>query len=123
MCGLLHDIGEARVYRILASQPRPSEGLPLVTELVQRYHTTAGAEVARAWKLPGDIVDVCAAHHDDAARESFPVRLTMLADLVVETLEATRKGQPPPGMDRFERLGLDAEKLERVLVKARDPAA
>ncbi|HYP77142.1 MAG TPA: HDOD domain-containing protein [Polyangiaceae bacterium] len=36
----------------------------LVNDLVQRYHTAAGAEVAMAWRLPTEIVDACAAHHD-----------------------------------------------------------
>jgi len=123
MCGLLHDIGEARVFRILAAQPKPKEGMALVNELVMRYHTTAGAEVARAWKLPGDIVDVCAAHHDDEAAESFPVRLTMLADLVVQALEAAKKGEPEPSIARYEKLGLEEIHLNRVLAKMREPAA
>ena len=123
MCGLLHDIGEARVFRILAAQPKPKEGMTLVNELVMRYHTTAGAEVARAWKLPGDIVDVCAAHHDDEAAESFPVRLTMLADLVVQALEAAKKGEPEPSIARYEKLGLEEIHLNRVLAKMREPAA
>lgn len=119
MCGLLHDIGEARIYRILAAQPRPREGMELVTELVQKYHTSAGAEVARAWRLPSDIVDVCAAHHDSASEETFHVRLTMLADLVVEALSASRKGHPAPPLGRFERLGLGEAQLARVLERTR----
>jgi putative nucleotidyltransferase with HDIG domain len=122
MCGLLHDIGEARVYRILAAQPRPKEGMDLVNELVQRYHTAAGAEVARAWKLPGDIVDVCAAHHDDASTETFHVRLTMLADLVVTALEAAKKGEPEPSIAHFEKLGVEEIHLTRVLAKMREPS-
>ncbi len=122
MCGLLHDIGEARVYRILAAQPKPKEGLPFVEELVQRYHATAGAEVARAWKLPGDIVDVCAAHHDDTAKESFPVRLTMIADLCVAAVEASRKGQPGPDIAKFERLGLEELQVNKVLARLREPS-
>jgi putative nucleotidyltransferase with HDIG domain len=123
MCGLLHDIGEARIYRILAGQPRPQEGMPLVEELVAKYHTTAGAEVARAWRLPSDIVDVCAAHHDEAAAGTFHVRLSMLADLVVETLEAEKRSAPVPAVERFLKLELDELKLERVLKKTRDPVA
>ena len=123
MCGLLHDIGEARVYRILAGQARPKEGMPFVEELVHRYHATAGAEVARAWKLPGDIVDVCAAHHDEAAKDSFPVRLTMIADLFVATLEAQKKGERAPDIARFEKLGMEDLQVNRVLAKLREPSA
>ena len=123
MCGLLHDIGEARVYRILAAQPRPKkEGLELVHELLQKYHTTAGAEVARAWKLPPDIVDVCAAHHDAESEDTFHVRLTMLCRFVVETLAAEKGGRRVPPRYFFLRLGLDEEQLARVLTKTRDKA-
>lgn len=123
MCGLLHDIGEARIYRILAGLPKPKEGMELAEELVARYHTTAGAEVARAWRLPSDIVDVCAAHHDEAAAEAFHVRLTMLADLVVAYLENEKKGAPVPPPEAFLKLGLDELPLERVLKKTREPTA
>ncbi|HVW28421.1 MAG TPA: HDOD domain-containing protein [Polyangiaceae bacterium] len=123
MCGLLHDIGEARVYRILAAQPKPKEGMPFVEELVQKYHATAGAEVARAWKLPGDIVDVCAAHHDEQAKESFPVRLTMVADLCVAAIEAQRKGERGPEIAKFEKLGLEEIQVTRILAKLREPSA
>jgi putative nucleotidyltransferase with HDIG domain len=122
MCGLLHDIGEARVYRILAGQPRPKEGMPLIEDLVARYHTTAGAEVARAWRLPGDIVEVCAAHHDDASTESFPIRLTMIADLFVIAVEAMRKGAPEPDPAKFEKLGMDQAYVPRILEKLKQPS-
>jgi putative nucleotidyltransferase with HDIG domain len=117
MCGLLHDIGQARIYRVLESLP--SEGTELVADLVHRYHTSAGVDVARAWTLPGDIVDVCAAHHDPAAQELFHVRLTMLAELVVDKLDAEGKDATGPAVEHFERLGLDEEKLTRVLERTR----
>src|SRR5450432_1428481 len=43
MSGLLHDIGEARIYRILDGLPNRVEDPKLVKQLVQRYHTAAGA--------------------------------------------------------------------------------
>jgi putative nucleotidyltransferase with HDIG domain len=122
MCGLLHDIGEARIYRILSTLPRPREGMGLVTALVEKYHASAGAEVARAWKLPSDIVDVCAAHHDPGARESFPVRLTMLGDLVTARLAAQKNGGAGPPMEDFLDLGLDEAQVERVVEKTRTNA-
>jgi putative nucleotidyltransferase with HDIG domain len=119
MCGLLHDIGEARIYRILESQPVPPEGKGLVRELVHRHHASAGVEVARAWKLPVDIVDVCAAHHDPAAEGLFQVRLTMLSDLVVDKLDADRNGTPAPSLELFEHLGLAEADLVKVLETTR----
>ena len=63
--GLLHDIGEARIYRILDGLPNKPEDPKLVKQLVQRYHTAAGAEVAMAWKLPTEIVDANWYRRDD----------------------------------------------------------
>lgn len=83
MLGLLHDIGEARIYRILADIAIP-QSTKEVAGLVARYHTTAGAEVAMAWRLPTEIVDACAAHHDPAAVATPHVRLAMIADALVD---------------------------------------
>jgi putative nucleotidyltransferase with HDIG domain len=83
MLGLLHDIGEARVYRILADIPG-AQPTSEIESLVHRYHTTAGAEVAMAWRLPTEIVDACAAHHDPSAAGTPHVRLAMIADAVAD---------------------------------------
>ena len=110
MSGLLHDIGEARIYRILDGLPRVDDQ-KLVRDLVQRYHTAAGAEVAMAWKLPTEIVDACAAHHDHQAIGVPHVRLVMIADAVVEALESTRS----PNLERFESLLVDVSIARRII--------
>ena len=116
MLGLLHDIGEARVYRILAdiAGPQPTNE---VQKLVHRYHSAAGAEVAMAWRLPTEIVDACAAHHDPAAVTTPHVHLAMLADTLVDSLPS---GDPT----RLAALGLSPatagvllERLKRSVVQ------
>jgi putative nucleotidyltransferase with HDIG domain len=114
MSGLLHDIGEARVYRILDGLSLPVNDKELLKRLVQKYHCVAGAEVAMAWKLPTEIVDACAAHHDEAAAENPHVRLVMIADLIVEALEVATLGKPV-NYAAFERLGVTPE-VARVLI-------
>ena len=111
MSGLLHDIGEARVYRILDALPNRVTDANLVTDLVQRYHSAAGAEVAMAWKLPTEIVDACAAHHDPQAASVPHVRLVMIADAVVDALEAGRS----PDLRRFEALLVDLRAARRII--------
>ncbi|HYQ02017.1 MAG TPA: HDOD domain-containing protein [Polyangiaceae bacterium] len=111
MSGLLHDIGEARIYRILDGLPNRVSDAKLVTDLVQRYHTAAGAEVAMAWKLPTEIVDACAAHHDPQAASVPHVRLVMIADAVVDALEAGRT----PNLERFESLLVDVGVARRII--------
>ncbi|MEI9935890.1 MAG: HDOD domain-containing protein [Pseudomonadota bacterium] len=111
MSGLLHDIGEARIYRILDGLPNRITDAKLVSDLVQRYHTAAGAEVAMAWKLPTEIVDACAAHHDPQAIGAPHVRLVMIADAVVDALEAGRSAN----LERFESLLVDVGAARRII--------
>jgi putative nucleotidyltransferase with HDIG domain len=118
MSGLLHDIGEARIYRILDGLPK-LEDQKLVKELVQRYHSAAGAEVAMAWKLPTEIVDACAAHHDLAAAGAPHVRLVMIADAVCDALEAGKT----PNLERFEALGVELGVARRIIDQTKKSAA
>ena len=118
MSGLLHDIGEARIYRILDALPNPNNP-KLIAELVQRYHTAAGAEVAMAWKLPTEIVDACAAHHDPKAVGVPHVRLVMIADAVCDALEGGRS----PNLERFEHLLVDVSIARKIIDETKKSAA
>jgi putative nucleotidyltransferase with HDIG domain len=119
MSGLLHDIGEARIYRILDGFPNRVTDTKLVNDLVQRYHTAAGAEVAMAWKLPTEIVDACAAHHDLQAAFVPHVRLVMIADAVVDALDAGRS----PNFERFEALHVELGLARRIIDLTKASAA
>jgi diguanylate cyclase (GGDEF)-like protein/putative nucleotidyltransferase with HDIG domain len=105
MWGLLHDIGEARIYRILARMKNAPEPGPLLEQLVSRHHARAGAEVARAWNLPSEIVDVCTRHHDDVKTMPAHVRIVRAADEVVRLFDATPAPEqvaPASGTHRLE---------------------
>jgi putative nucleotidyltransferase with HDIG domain len=119
MCGLLHDIGEARIYRILDGLKEKGDA-KLVQSLVRKYHESAGAEVAMAWKLPTEIVDACAAHHDPQAAATPHVRLVMIADCVVAALEA-EVGQEKREIDfgAFDKLLVDPGIARRLIEKTR----
>lgn len=117
MCGLLHDIGEARIYRILDGMKEKADPKQ-VEHLVRKYHESAGAEVAMAWKLPTEIVDSCAAHHDAAAAATPHVRLVMLADCVVEALQVEGE-KPELDLAAFDRLLVDASLARRLIEKTR----
>jgi len=110
MSGLLHDIGESRIYRILDGLKLPSNPA-LVESLVRKYHESAGAEIAMAWKLPTEIVDACAAHHDLQAVGVPHVRLVMIADAVVDALESGKS----PNLERFEALLVDVSVARRII--------
>jgi len=118
MSGLLHDIGEARVYRILDGLTIGPEDRAAVKALVQKYHCVAGAEVAMAWKLPTEIVDACAAHHDVAAAGIPHIRLVMVADAVVDAIDQAVLGKPQD-LAVFERLGVDLDTAKLLIDKTR----
>lgn len=113
LAGLLHDIGEARIYRILAHLPdAPDDGTQLA-DLVARHHARAGAGFAEAWKLPSVIIDACASHHGDSARLSPHVRLVAAADAVVRLCDS---GPPfaQPDIDRILAVGVRPERVKSI---------
>lgn len=107
LCGLLHNLGEARVLRVLASLPTPAGGTAVVHELVERYHAHAGAQLAETWNLHSDIVQACALHHSEQHAESRPVKIAMLSDLFADLLRARPRRDPnEQEMERWRKLGL-----------------
>jgi HD-like signal output (HDOD) protein len=97
LCGLLHDIGESRVYRIL-SEGKVAPTTEEATQLVRRYHPRAGAELAMRWALPDDIVQVCRRHEEGGAPPNDHVRLVRVSDVLVPLVQAAtnpRESDPP----------------------------
>jgi two-component system, cell cycle response regulator len=116
LCGLLHNLGEARVLRILAALPTPDEGVEPVLELVAKYHTQAGAQLAEKWHLHSDIVQACALHHDERHIESRPVRVAMMSDALADlALTRSDEREGHPAMGKLQKLGLKPEQLDNVL--------
>jgi len=106
LCGLLHNLGEARVLRILANLPTPEKGEKVVHELVERYHAHAGAQLAEKWNLHSDIVQACALHHDERHAESRPVKIAMLSDLFAGILSKPGREPTPEEAATWRKLGL-----------------
>lgn len=86
LCGLLHNIGESRVYRILSELSEPATHEE-VTDLVHRYHQGAGFELAQLWKLPLEIQEVCAHHHVPGAPRRDALRIVRIADLLLASVQ------------------------------------
>lgn len=86
LCGLLHDIGEARVYRILSELHEPASDAE-ATLLVQRYHERAGVELAELWKLPPEIQEVCQSHHTRGQPPNDAIRVVRIADLLIDKVQ------------------------------------
>ena len=115
LCGLLHNLGEARVLRILADLQTPPEGLRDVERLVEKYHTHAGAQLAEKWNLHSDLVQACALHHEPQHASAKPVKIAILSDLFAEL--ATKPFRPPTDAQtaRWRNLGMtDAQAMETL---------
>ncbi len=124
LCGLLHDIGEARIYRILSKLPDAPPPGPFLRALVDAHHARAGAEVAIAWKLPRDIVDVCT-HHHTATEVNIPaVLIVRAAETLVRTLEVApfdpfhpMSHVKPSDLEPVTRAGIRAERVPALLTE------
>jgi len=121
LCGLLHDIGESRIYRILSEgkvMPSTEEG----ASLVQKYHPRAGAELAMRWALPDEIVQVCRRHEERGAPPSDQLRLVRVADLVVAPVkEQSDKPELPPAA--LEELGVSVEQARTIIGRSIEAAS
>jgi len=126
LCGLLHDIGESRVYRILSE----SKGVPApvdAAQLVLKYHPRAGAELAMRWALPDEIVQVCRRHEEQGAPPSERLRLVRIADALVGFVQhaADPESSQAPALptDELAALGVSSEQAKAILDRSVAAAA
>ena len=80
LSGLLHDLGRARCWKLLARCRDAVDDVAVAVEAVDALHATAGAELAAAWHLPDEVVDVCRWHHEPSGRP-YPL-LVAAADAI-----------------------------------------
>lgn len=107
LCGLLHDIGESRVYRILSESPTPL-GVDEAAALVHKHHPRAGAELAIRWALPDEIVQVCRRHEERGRPASDQLRLVRVAELLL--IHVQGQNDSPEVV----QAALDTEQLEEL---------
>lgn len=115
VCGLLHDVGEARCARVAVRAFK--EGWDdSVLAAIERLHCQAGGDLAVRWRLPAEIERVARHHHDDAPEDPL-VRVVAVADQLAELHAGGGLDEGLPVL--AERFGLDvvvllgvAERLE-----------
>ncbi len=117
LCGLLHDIGEARIYRVLSELPGPHDPAE-VARIVRKHHAAAGAQVARTWGLPEAVVSVCERHHDPDSVDRPEVRIVMVADVVTDALERSARAVIPSHL-----VGVTEDLIEAVRIRVADRLA
>jgi diguanylate cyclase (GGDEF)-like protein/putative nucleotidyltransferase with HDIG domain len=112
LCGLLHDIGEARIWRVLGDMDVDDPSI--VEPIVARHHARAGAEVARAWGLPAAVIEACEEHHENPKGKPARVKLIMMGDVIADLACQPRKPGEAPRLTfnegdvaRLDELGLD----------------
>ncbi len=113
LAGLLHDLGRARCWKLLAGF-RETPGAAVLAPLVDELHAGAGAELAHAWHLPHEVVDVCRWHHEPKERP-YP-RVVAAADSVA----ALQEGRIAPEAARARLLdaGVPETRLDEVIALA-----
>jgi HD-like signal output (HDOD) protein len=96
LMGLLHDIGNIIVLRILQSQPaavRRSIDLLTFEYLCMECHQEFGELIAEEWKLPASLKSIIADHHSHPAAED-PLRTERL-QLMLANMTTAMTGYAP----------------------------
>jgi putative nucleotidyltransferase with HDIG domain len=109
LAGLLHDIGRARCWKLLA-KGRGAVDAPTARLAVDELHTAAGAELAIAWNLPDEVVEACRWHHDPAGRDH--ALLIAAADAIAHLEEG--RGDADQARKGLTDAGIPAERLDEV---------
>lgn len=114
LAGLLHDVGEARIYRILSLMAGPVRD-EQARALVRAHHAEAGAGLAASWNLPEEIRVACALHHADVAEEGKPVKHIIFADILADLVTS---GRTVRDLTKDEQAILDRGQVKRERLEA-----
>lgn len=108
LAGLLHDVGRARCYKLLAKSPH-AKGLSteVLRAATDELHEDAGATLAVVWKLPDEVVRAIAQHH--APRQDLHARVIAAADTLARSFESPPRADADEVRVALEVLGLDPE--------------
>lgn len=126
--GLMHDIGymalshlDARASDILHEQLQQTPQrmmLKIESALLGMTHAEIGAELARHWHLPDDIVTLIRCHHDGADCENTEipvlVRLVWVAEQMLGEFGVLRSPETVIPEQYWLLLGIDPEEAEEI---------
>jgi HD-like signal output (HDOD) protein len=126
VAGLLHDIGRLVLYTKLPDHARnalvrcKSSGELLYKverELMECDHSDVGSALLQFWKLPTNLVEAIACHHNPLSGTRYPVEaaLVHIADIIANAMQIGSSGErfvPPLVPEAWERSGLS----ESILV-------
>lgn len=139
LAGLLHDIGflalafldpqrSDKLHERLAEEPgRPA--LDIEKEMLELSHDELGAELARHWDLPDEIIAVLRYHHtpDEAAPAEWQplARMVNIAEKLLTSFGLNEYVDPGVSDNEWKALGIDpsrAEEIKMAVAKQADHA-
>ncbi len=128
LAGMLHDIGylalafldprqSDKLHNHLAAEPdRPS--MDIEREILEICHDELGAELARHWNLPEEIITVLRYHHTPNVAEAEAgqplVRMINLVEKLLPSFGVIEYVSPDISTEEWEALGIDPSKAEEV---------
>jgi putative nucleotidyltransferase with HDIG domain len=112
LAGLLHDIGRARCWKLLARlrNVEVADARSAVDEL----HAEAGSELAAAWNLPEEVIEACRWHHEPTGRSH--AMLIAAADAIAHVDEC--RGSLEEAQARLLDVGVASERMDTLLEHA-----
>jgi HD-like signal output (HDOD) protein len=136
LAGMLHDIGyialdyldprrsnELHTY-IAAAQGRSV--LDIEESLLDICHDELGAELARHWSLPGDIISVIRYHHTpdtaEAPSDQPLIRMVYIAEKMLPAFGMQEYVDPGIRDYDWESLGIEPANAEEILLQAAEQA-
>lgn len=136
LAGMLHDIGyialahldpqrsnELHTYQ--AATPRRPV-LEIEKALLDITHDELGAELARYWNLPNEIISVIRYHHTpdapDAPKDQPLIRMVYVAEKMLPSFGMGEHVNPGIHDSDWEALGIDPSNAEEILSQAAEQA-
>jgi HD-like signal output (HDOD) protein len=136
LAGMLHDIGyialayldpkrsnELHTYQ--AASPNRS-ALEIEQSLLDICHDELGAELARHWNLPGEIISVIRYHHTpdapDAPKNQPLIRMVYIAEKILPSFGMSEQSDSGIHDSDWEALEIMPAKAEEILIQAAEQA-
>jgi eukaryotic-like serine/threonine-protein kinase len=129
LAGMLHDIGylalayldphrSDELHTALAASPS-TPALEIERAMLGICHDEMGAELARQWKLPEEIVAILRHHHNpDADPEQALLRMLYLAEKILPSLGMAEYADPDIGDEDWEALGINPDDADEIIAQA-----